>query len=81
MKHINGKAKQPEESDTGFDDWDSENVMVCSWLFTSMEINIHKSYIFINTTEEVWKSLDRTYSLSGNVAKQFEVNRKIWALA
>lgn len=31
MKYINVKAKQPKESDAGFDDWDSENAMVCSW--------------------------------------------------
>ncbi|XP_074347606.1 uncharacterized protein LOC141686471 [Apium graveolens] len=65
MKYINGKAKQPEESDAGFDDWDSENAM---------------SYIFIDTAEKVWNSLAWTYSFSGNLAKRFEVNRKIWAL-
>lgn len=80
MKYINGKVKQPMESDADFDDWDSENAMVCSWLSNSMEVHIRKSYIFIDTAEEVWNSLTRTYSFSGNVAKRFEVNQKIWAL-
>ena len=80
MKYINGKSKQPSESDSNFDDWESENAMVCSWLFNSMEVHIRKSYILIDTAEEVWNSLIRTYSFSGNVAKRFEVKRKIWAL-
>lgn len=81
MRYINGKAKQPLENDPSFEDWDSENAMVCSWLFNSMEVHIRKSYIFIDTAEDVWNSITRTYSFSGNVAKRFEVNRKIWALA
>lgn len=80
MKYINGKAKQPLESDSSFDDWNSDNAMVCSWLLNSMEVHIRKSYIFIDTAEEVWNSLVQTYSFSGNVAKRFDVNRKIWAL-
>ena len=80
MKYINGKSKQPSESDSNFDDWESENAMVCSWLFNSMEVHICKSYIFIDTAKDVWNSLIRTYSFSGNVAKWFEVKRKIWAL-
>lgn len=79
MKYINGKAKNLA-SDTSFDDWDSENAMVKSWLFNSMELCIRRSYLFLDTAEAVWNSITRTYSYSGNMAKHFEVKQKIWAL-
>lgn len=33
MKYINGKSKQSKESDASFDNWNSKNAMICSWLF------------------------------------------------
>ncbi|VVA22856.1 PREDICTED: UBN2_3 domain-containing [Prunus dulcis] len=38
--HINGKAKQPKSNDPKFDDWESTNRMVMSWLINSMEPEI-----------------------------------------
>lgn len=41
--------------------WISENALVVSWLFNSVESNISGSFLLLGIAHEVWISISKTY--------------------
>lgn len=60
--------KQPNIIDPAFDQWDSDNSPVMTWLLNSMQPQISKSYLLLDTATKVWRVLSLTYSKIGNNA-------------
>lgn len=68
----------PDVKDPKFLTWDTENYMVMSWLFNSMEPRIKKTYILLPTAKEIRDAVNKTYSKVGFVTKVFQIKRQIY---
>ncbi|XP_043809433.1 uncharacterized protein LOC122722509 [Manihot esculenta] len=75
--YVTGNKKQPDERDPDFPQWDSNNCLVMTWLLNSMQPNISKSYLLIDTAAKIWKALSLTYSKIGNDAQIYDIRNKI----
>eukprot|EP00252_Welwitschia_mirabilis_P002409 TRINITY_DN1235_c0_g1_i6.p1 TRINITY_DN1235_c0_g1~~TRINITY_DN1235_c0_g1_i6.p1 ORF type:complete len:1428 (+),score=264.56 TRINITY_DN1235_c0_g1_i6:585-4868(+) len=75
--YINGKKRKPDEDAAEFDQWDSENSLVMSWLINSMKPEISRSYMFLDTAAKIWESASETYSQRGNDVQVFEIRNKL----
>ena len=54
---INGALKKLAEDSSDFQKWIRNDSVVMSWLMNSMEKSMAEDFIFINTSEELWKEV------------------------
>ncbi|KAF6150685.1 hypothetical protein GIB67_020768 [Kingdonia uniflora] len=45
----------PKATDTNYDDWMSENSMVCTWMWHSMEHSVAANVQFLPTAKKIWE--------------------------
>ena len=60
ISHLTRLA--PKASDPTFIAWDVEDSMLMSWLWSSMQPEVSKNYMFLSTTKDIWETVKRTYS-------------------
>lgn len=60
--YLTWKAPEPPSDDPSYRKWEIENSTVVSWLIHSMEPEISRSYIFLDTAKEIWDAFSVTYS-------------------
>ncbi|XP_059653399.1 uncharacterized protein LOC132300375 isoform X2 [Cornus florida] len=53
----------PSKTATGYDDWETDNYMVMSGLWNSMEPSIASNFMFVNTAKEIWDAVKETYPM------------------
>ena len=75
--YITGASKKPAANDDNFNQWDSENSLVMSWLINSMQPQISKTYLLLDTAVKIWNAATLTYSRVGNDAQIFEIRNKV----
>ncbi|XP_075648679.1 uncharacterized protein LOC142619466 [Castanea sativa] len=59
---VNGKIEKPEIDSSVYEDWESCNTMVLSWLINSMHVDVSSSIMYCETTREMWLELQRVFS-------------------
>ena len=70
--------KEPPSDDPSYRKWVCRrNSPVVSWLIHSMEPEISRNYIFLDTAKEIWDAVSVTYSQIGNMAQVYELKRRI----
>ena len=61
--------------------WSQEDQMVLYLLHSSLDPAILESYIYCETTKELWETLYKVYGNTSNLTRVFEVKRAINALS
>lgn len=74
--YLTGEISEPTTLGPDKCKWISEDALVMSWLFNSMEPTIRDSFLLLNTAHEVWTAVAQTYSQTGNDAQAYELRKK-----
>ncbi|GLJ35279.1 hypothetical protein SUGI_0709900 [Cryptomeria japonica] len=74
---VNGDKKCPQNTDSGYDDWISNDQLVRSWLLNLMETHIAEIFTFSNSAKELWDSIAELYGNQNNAARIFELTLEI----
>ena len=61
LGHINGQIKAPPERDTKFDEWQTNDSLVMSWIFNSMESQVYEIFAYSPTPRILWESMNKMY--------------------
>ena len=69
---VNGKLPTPDVDSPLYEDWQSCNTMVLSWLINSMHANVSSSIMYCETTREMWLELKHLFS-QGNGPKIYNL--------
>ena len=73
---VNGKIAKPEDDYPLYEDWESCNTMVLSWLINFMHVDISSSIMYCETAREMWLELQRVFS-QGNRPKVYNLQQEI----
>ncbi|XP_023885950.1 uncharacterized protein LOC111998064 [Quercus suber] len=76
ISFVNGKISKPEDDSPLYEDWESCNTMVLSWLINSMHVDVSSNIMYCETAREMWLELKRLY-LQGNGPKVYNLQREI----
>ncbi|XP_075663313.1 uncharacterized protein LOC142632877 [Castanea sativa] len=71
---INGKIQKLDVDSNLYEDWESCNTMVLSWLINSMHVDVSSSIMYCETTREMWLELQHVFS-QGNGPKVYDLQR------
>ncbi|XP_030518235.1 uncharacterized protein LOC115731700 [Rhodamnia argentea] len=74
LSHLEGIG--PGQSDPKFQTWDEEDSSIMSWLWSSMQPEISKNYMFLPTAKEIWEAVRQSYSKVQDVAVIYELKTK-----
>jgi hypothetical protein len=75
--YITGRKKELAEDDPNYEEWEVQNALRISWLNNSIEPQIAKRYLTLDSAEKVWKALKGAYSQAGNDARAYDLTKKI----
>ena len=73
---VNGKISMPEIDSPLYEDWESCNTMVLSWLINSMHVDVSSNIMYCETTREMWIELQNLFS-QDNGPKIYNLQREI----
>ncbi|XP_065623545.1 uncharacterized protein LOC136064956 [Quercus suber] len=73
---VNGKIPMPDLDSPLYEDLQSYNTMVLSWIINSMHIDVSSSIMYCETTREMWIELKNLF-FQGNGPKIYNLQREI----
>ena len=73
---VNGKISMLKVDSPLYEDWESCNTMVLSWLINFMHIDVSSSVMYCETDREMWLELKNLFS-QGNGPKIYNLQREI----
>ena len=73
---VNGKITKLDLDSPLYEDWESCNTMVLSWMINSMHVDVSNSIMYYKTTREMWIKLQNLFS-QGNGPKIYNLQREI----
>ncbi|XP_075645449.1 uncharacterized protein LOC142616489 [Castanea sativa] len=73
---VNEKISMPNIDSPLYEDWESFNTMVLSWLINSMHFDVSSSIMYCETAREMWIELQNLFS-QGNGPKIYNLQREI----
>ena len=59
---VDGTFKKADVDEAKKPKWDRANVVVCSWLLSSISNSVYQSKAYSDVAEDIWKSLFATYN-------------------
>ena len=78
--YITGAKVKQAAVDPSFNQWNSENSLVMTWLINSMQPHISRTYLLLDTAAKIWNTVTLTYSRVGNDAQIYEIRNKVHGL-
>ena len=69
---VNGKIIKPDLNSPLYEDWESCNTMVLSWMINSMHVDVSSSIMYYETAREMWIELQNQFS-QGNGPKIYNL--------
>ena len=75
--YINVEEKKPNPSNATYSKWDSENSLVVALFINSIQPQIARTYLLLDTATKIWDATTLTYSQVGNDAQTFEIRNKV----
>ncbi|KAJ7954402.1 Retrovirus-related Pol polyprotein from transposon TNT 1-94 [Quillaja saponaria] len=75
--YVIGSKSKPADGDPLLESWISENSLVMSWLINSMQPQISRGYLLLDSADKMWTALCQTYSQVGNDIQVFELRKKL----
>lgn len=76
---IDGSVVKNTEDATEAAQWETCNNMVISWIHNSISDAIKRSVLFINSASEIWKQLEKRFSLT-NGSRKYKLTKDLFAL-
>ncbi|XP_071687249.1 uncharacterized protein [Rutidosis leptorrhynchoides] len=76
---ITGTVTRPVDDEVRAEQWDTCNDMVISWLMSSVSDPIAKSIMFIGTSVEIWRQLEKHFALS-NGSRKYKLHRETYSM-
>lgn len=76
---VDGSVKRSATESTEATQWDTCNNMVISWLHNNISETIKTSVLFINSAAEIWKQLEKRFSLT-NGSRKYKLNKDLFGL-
>ena len=73
---VNENIEKPEIDSLLYEDWESCNIMVLSWLINSMYFDVSSSIMYCQTAREMWLELQHVFS-QGNGPKIYNLQQEI----
>ena len=73
---MTGKIPMLDLDSPLYEDWQSCNTMVLSWLINSMHIDVSSGIMYCDTAREMWIELKNLFS-HGNGPKIYNLQREI----
>ena len=73
---VNGKITKPDLDSPLYEDWESYNTMVLSWLINSMHVDVLSNIMYCETAREMWIELQNVFS-QGNGPKIYNLQSEI----
>ncbi|KAK4395939.1 hypothetical protein Sango_1748200 [Sesamum angolense] len=84
LGYINGKIPKPSEDSEEFERWNRADCMVTLWLLNSISKDIIESFLYVDSTRELWQELEtrfwsvtKAYAMVLCMEKQREVSSRI----
>lgn len=75
---VNGSVTRSTTEDTEALQWDTCNILVISWLHSSVSDTIKIFILFIYSASEIWKHLDKRFILI-NGSRKYKLTRDLFA--
>ncbi|KAL7593528.1 uncharacterized protein LOC111904273 [Lactuca sativa] len=76
---VDGSFQKTKVDESKSSKWDRANVVVCSWLLSSISDSIYQSQAYSDVAEDIWNNLFETYNKSdGSVV--FNIHQQINSL-
>ncbi|KAL2235960.1 UNVERIFIED_CONTAM: hypothetical protein Sindi_1328200 [Sesamum indicum] len=72
LSFISKDAEIPEKDTKEFKQWIKVDSMVTSWILNSISRNIVESFMYINTSRELWTELESRYGQSNELKGQWD---------
>ena len=77
LSNIQGKTRQPKESNDDYKKWYAENQKVKRWLLImSMSPKIMKRYLRLSTAQEIWRALSNAFYDGSDELQFFTLNQR-----
>ena len=73
---VNGKVTKPDPDSPLYEDWESCNTMVLSWMINSMHVDVSSNIMYCETAREMWIELQNVFS-QGNGPKIYNLQTEI----
>jgi len=73
---VNGKISKPDLDSPLYEDWESGNTMMLSWMINSMHVDVSNSIMYCETAREMWIELQNLFS-QRNGSKIYNLQREI----
>lgn len=81
LGYIDGKIPKPNLSVITYTDWEINDRIVMWWLLNSMSPKIAESFLFLDSTKEIWDSVSEIYDTRENLTHiyllQHEINHTV----
>ena len=76
---VDGSVTKSTTDETDAAQWETCNNMVISWLHNNISDSVKRSVLFINLASEVWKQLERRFSLT-NGSRKYKLSKDLFSL-
>ncbi|CAA0820536.1 Unknown protein [Striga hermonthica] len=76
---VNGDIPQPDENDEGYANWKKVDCMVLSWILNSLSKKIGESFLYADTTKELWEDICQRFG-ENNGPMRYKIQREISTL-
>lgn len=76
---VDGSVTRSTTDGVEASQWDTCNNMVISWIHNNISENIKSSVLFINTACDIWKQLEKRFSLT-NGSRKYKLNKDLFSL-
>ncbi|XP_077211228.1 uncharacterized protein LOC143846625 [Tasmannia lanceolata] len=77
LDYINGKKEIPKITDPNFDDRQTNDQLVMSWILNSMEPAIAEIFTQSENAKELWAAIKENYGHQDNFARIFQLKQEI----
>ncbi|GAV62988.1 UBN2_3 domain-containing protein [Cephalotus follicularis] len=74
---LTGDTTKPIEAGPSQEKWETTNYLLMSYLTSSMDPDISRGYMLLDTAAAIWKTAETTYSHVGSKAQRYEIRKKI----
>ena len=59
------------------DEWDVDNCIILDWMFNSMDDQVYYMFMYHDTVNDLWTTLNQMYDHARNESQIFELYRDI----
>ncbi|XP_021736561.1 uncharacterized protein LOC110703118 [Chenopodium quinoa] len=73
---VDGSTPMPDSDSLDYQKWLRNDYMIMSWLLNSMDKNLSESFLFVNSSAQLWNELKEKFGHS-NLPQLFDFHRSL----